>query len=811
MDCSVCKVSFLNNSDLENHPCLGKVKARRKGRPRKYVKPTKTWRAKLEKTRLKESMQVKKEMAASGPPRTRGRPRIKPIVIKNEKGNLKAEPVKAEAVKAEPAKIQYSKVEVEDFPDDDDSLDRDEPEYIIALETDTEVAKPVVDATVKKKRGPKARREPFNCPHCNQKFVAEANFNIHVYGHTGVKPFICTVPNCGRGFMSKFKMERHGLIHTSPRHHRCPYCDKSFNRKDHLKNHMITHDPNKKVWKCDLCAKEYSYSFSYRTHMAFHAAENGETLECKICKKTFESKEELLFHLKVHTGARPAKNASEKQQPCFECGKKFFTRKDVKRHMITHTKKKDFLCQFCPQRFGRKDHLTRHLRTSHTGDGQTVRVRKSPGDGSTAKKRERQIRYDTLEPTMVPLPLGLASIPDDEQQIFAGTTVVSGSQAALLQNLQYAVSQMPGQSGIREIQIPAALFEAAAAAANSQPAAAASVSNIQAPPGMPSTQTSTQPHYTINEKGHILNSNQADVSMMRQVHPGIDYRTISQAAQGYFPVQIQQEQELQQPTLIASPTKIDPQTAADLNRSNGVLQVAEYQLSSPKAAVVSESPSRASVLMTNADPRQNLPPQTTQSLLGYMETLKFLENLPTNTAPSAIHLQQLQNAVNAQSLVNVQNVQAAGDASQNQQPQLIPVSYASTGSLNQNIININQADLKNLIAVPHSPTQGDLKNLVALSQNVNQSDIKNMVAFSHNPTPAELKNMVALSQAANQTDLKSLIALSQQPINQADLKNIIALSQNQNALQIAQQDVKGMIISHSPGQHIAYQQQQSQS
>lgn len=26
---------------------------------------------------------------------------------------------------------------------------------------------------------------------------------------------------------------------------------------------------------------------------------------------------------------------------------------------------RDFLCQFCPQRFGRKDHLVRHIKKSH--------------------------------------------------------------------------------------------------------------------------------------------------------------------------------------------------------------------------------------------------------------------------------------------------------------------------------------------------------------------------------------------------------------------------------------------------------------
>ena len=796
LECMVCKASFETLADLENHPCM-KVKGRRKGRPRKYVKPTKTWRAKLEKTRLKESLQVRRETVNVGPIRQRGRPRKHPLTIKREKGNeagkadsMKIDVVKIDAVKAEAMKVEAERHELGNLGDD--SFDDDEPTYIIAFENENESEAASAEAEkaelAKKKRGPKKQKEPMVCPHCGAKFAAEANYHLHVFEHTGKKPFVCDVIGCERGFMSKFKLDRHSLIHSCPRHHKCPYCDKSFNRKDHLKNHLITHDPNKKIWKCGICAKEYSYSFSFKIHMAFHAAESGVTLECAICKKTFPDKDGLLFHLKVHTGARAAKNASEKIHQCHECGKKFYTRKDVKRHMITHTKKKDFLCQFCPQRFGRKDHLTRHLRTSHTGDNQHVRIRKTNPDG-TPKRRERQALYEKLEPTMVPLPLSLAALPDEDQQLLAGTSgVVSGSQAALLQNLQYAVSGQQG--GTREIQIPTALFEAAAVAANAQqpqPVAASSISSIQPPPGMPSTHTSAQPHYTINEKGYIMNANPTDGgNVMRQVHPGIDYRSLTQSLQQgnmYLVPQVnqqQQQQQEQQATLLASPTKLDPQSP-DLSRTNGVLTAGEYQLIA-RSLAATESSTRTPVLMTNSDPRQTPHPQTFQTLIGYMETLKFLENLPTNTAPNAIQVQQIQNLVNAQNVLNVQSLPTI-EVSQGQQTHIIPVSYASNTSVNQNVISLNQSDLKNMVGLSHSPNQQDLKTLIA-----NQGDLKNIVAFSHNPATPDLKN----------------ITLSQ-PTNQLDLKTLIALSQNQNTLQNVPQEMKGMVVADSPVQNIAYQ------
>lgn len=42
--------------------------------------------------------------------------------------------------------------------------------------------------------------------------------------------------------------------------------------------------------------------------------------------------DELINHLKVHAGSRTVKGAVDKKFMCNQCEKKFFTRKDLKRH-----------------------------------------------------------------------------------------------------------------------------------------------------------------------------------------------------------------------------------------------------------------------------------------------------------------------------------------------------------------------------------------------------------------------------------------------------------------------------------------------
>ncbi|XP_048452363.1 zinc finger protein PLAG1 isoform X2 [Rhincodon typus] len=152
--------------------------------------------------------------------------------------------------------------------------------------------------------------------------------------------------------------------HSPQKTHKCTYCEKMFHRKDHLKNHLQTHDPNKEAFKCEECGKNYNTKLGYKRHLALHAATSGD-LTCKVCLQTFESTGVLLEHLRTHAG-KSSSGTKEKKHQCDHCDRCFYTRKDVRRHMVVHTGRKDFLCQYCAQRFGRKDHLTRHMKKSHS-------------------------------------------------------------------------------------------------------------------------------------------------------------------------------------------------------------------------------------------------------------------------------------------------------------------------------------------------------------------------------------------------------------------------------------------------------------
>uniref|UniRef100_A0A3P9B4X0 Pleiomorphic adenoma gene 1 n=1 Tax=Maylandia zebra TaxID=106582 RepID=A0A3P9B4X0_9CICH len=224
-----------------------------------------------------------------------------------------------------------------------------------------------------RKRAEGKLKKNFPCQECQKAFNSLEKLKVHSYSHTGERPYRCSHPECTKAFVSKYKL--HMATHSPEKNHKCSYCEKMFHRKDHLKNHLHTHDPHKEAFTCQECGKSYNTKLGFKRHLALHAANSGD-LTCQVCLQPFPSTGVLLEHLKTHAG-KSSGGTKEKKHRCEHCERRFTPVRRATAHVV-HTGRKDFLCQYCAQRFGRKDHLTRHMKKSHARE--LLRVKTEPGD-----------------------------------------------------------------------------------------------------------------------------------------------------------------------------------------------------------------------------------------------------------------------------------------------------------------------------------------------------------------------------------------------------------------------------------------------
>lgn len=85
------------------------------------------------------------------------------------------------------------------------------------------------------------------------------------------KLFVCSFPNCGKRFKTKFSMSRHNLIHSQEKNYSCRYCGKKFALYQYLKEHTNTHT-SEKPYICGVsgCQERFSQTGKLSLHRRTH-------------------------------------------------------------------------------------------------------------------------------------------------------------------------------------------------------------------------------------------------------------------------------------------------------------------------------------------------------------------------------------------------------------------------------------------------------------------------------------------------------------------------------------------------------------
>ena len=82
----------------------------------------------------------------------------------------------------------------------------------------------------------------YKCTVYNREFAFESELNSHKTNHSKEKHFKCQYPRCNRAYKTKAEYWRHYKTHgRTSNDHRCPVCNKTFNKCKYLREHKQVH------------------------------------------------------------------------------------------------------------------------------------------------------------------------------------------------------------------------------------------------------------------------------------------------------------------------------------------------------------------------------------------------------------------------------------------------------------------------------------------------------------------------------------------------------------------------------------------
>lgn len=129
----------------------------------------------------------------------------------------------------------------------------------------------------------------------------------------------------------------------------CEICKKTFADRNTLKLHIRVH-LGINLKQCPICPKGFAKQSFLGFHMKSHEMKDHP---CQNCDRVFNSKQSLREHINdVHKVEKP-----QKTYMCEICSKVFTRVNTLNQHRITHTGEKKFSCEICHRKLGTKASL----------------------------------------------------------------------------------------------------------------------------------------------------------------------------------------------------------------------------------------------------------------------------------------------------------------------------------------------------------------------------------------------------------------------------------------------------------------------
>lgn len=145
--------------------------------------------------------------------------------------------------------------------------------------------------------------------------------------------------------------------------YKCEPCAKIFSYELQVGEHLARHEESSGDHVCEMCQQRLNDKEKMREHRRQHLRK----YHCKICAKIFTVRYNALLHiLRVHT--RECLNLKQDVTfPCELCGKICKNEIQLKAHQIVHDDKRNFKCGYCPNVYSRKSIFDQHVIAQHSG------------------------------------------------------------------------------------------------------------------------------------------------------------------------------------------------------------------------------------------------------------------------------------------------------------------------------------------------------------------------------------------------------------------------------------------------------------
>ncbi|XP_037050651.1 testis-specific zinc finger protein topi-like [Bradysia coprophila] len=144
---------------------------------------------------------------------------------------------------------------------------------------------------------PNSRNRKYLCEVCGKTYTQSSHLWQHLRFHQGIKPFVCTEPNCNRKFTIRPDLNDHiRKCHTGERPYHCLICGKRFLTGSVFYQHRLIHRGERR-YGCDQCNKRFYRADALKNHLRIHSGERP--YPCPNCPKSFRQRGDREKHIRA--------------------------------------------------------------------------------------------------------------------------------------------------------------------------------------------------------------------------------------------------------------------------------------------------------------------------------------------------------------------------------------------------------------------------------------------------------------------------------------------------------------------------------